>query len=90
MTALDALFHFLNFAAPALALAVLASAAARVLWRHELRSVRWIDLARVAALASLVVEAVGLVVTGRDAKMEVYAAMALACAASLWWMIRRR
>ena len=90
MTPIDALFHFLNFAAPALALAVLASAAARVLWRHELRSVRWIDLASVAALASLVVEAVGLVVTGRDAKMEGYAAMALACAASLWWMIRRR
>jgi hypothetical protein len=90
MTPLDAIFHLLNFAAPALAMAVLASTAARVLWRHELRSARWIDLARVSALAGLVVQAAGLVVTGRDANMEVYAAMALACAASLWWMIRRR
>ncbi len=90
MTSLDAAFHFLNFSTPALAMAAITSAAAKVLWRRELRSVRWIALSSVSAFAIFVVELAGLVLTGRDAKMEVYVAMAVACATSLWWMVRRR
>ena len=90
MTSLDAALHFLNFSAPALAMAAVTSAAAKVLWRNELHWVRWIALSTVSAFAILMVELVGLMVTGRDAKMEVYAAMAVACAASLYWMVRRR
>lgn len=71
-------------------MAAITSAVAKVLWRQELRSVRWIVLSSVSGLAILVVDAVGLVTTGREAKMGVYAAMVVACAASQWWVAHRR
>jgi hypothetical protein len=90
MSLLDAVFHLFNFAAPALVLALLGSAAAKILWRNELRSVSGASLVGVSTLASFATEVAGLVITGRDATMAVYAAMALTCAASLWWSMRRR
>ena len=90
MTLVDAVFHLTNFAAPALTLALFASAAAKILWRNELRSEPWTSLVGASALASLAAEVAGLVITGRDARMGVYAGMVLACAASLWWSMRRR
>ena len=90
MTLLDAVSHLLNFAAPALSMAAITSAAAKAMWRKELCETRWMVLASVSATATFAVEVAGLAITGRDAKMEVYAAMAVACAASLWWMTRRR
>lgn len=90
MTLLESVFHLLDFAAPALVLALLGSAAAKALWRDELHSVSWRSLIGACALASLTAEAVGLVITGRDATMSGYAAMVLACAASAWWSMRRR
>jgi len=83
-------FHLLDFLALALALGLLGAAAAKVLWRSELRSVRWLSLATSAALASLAAELAGLVVSGRDAKMVTYMSMVLACAVGLWWCLRRR
>ena len=83
-------FHLLDFLAPAVALGLLGAAAAKVLWRSELRSVRWLSLATSASLASLAAQLTGLIVTGRDAKMVTYMAMVLACAAGLWWCVRRR
>ena len=84
------LFHLLDFLAPAIALGLLGAAVAKVLWRSELRSVPWLSLATSAALASLSAELAGLIVTGRDAKMVTYMSMVLACAAGLWWCVRRR
>ena len=83
-------FHLLGFLAPAMALGLLSAAAAKVLWRAELRSVRWLSLAVSAAVASLVAEMSALILTGRDAKMMSYMGMVLACAAGLWWCLRRR
>jgi hypothetical protein len=83
-------FHLLGFLAPAMALGLLSAAAAKVLWRAELRSVRWLSLAVSAAVASLVAEMSALILTGRDAKMVSYMGMVLACAAGLWWCLRRR
>ena len=83
-------FHLLDFLAPAMALGLLAATAVKVMWRSELRSARWLSLAVSAALASLVAELLGLMLTGRDAKMVTYMGMALACAAGLWWRLRRR
>ena len=83
-------FHLLDFLAPAVALGLLGAAAAKVLWRSELRSVRWLSLATSASLASLAAQLAGLIATGRDAKMVTYMAMVLACAAGLWWCVRRR
>jgi len=85
MGPLDALWHLLNFAYPALAVGLLAAAGAKLLWRRELATVPWLRLARDAALAGLVVLAAGLVIFGHDGKMATYLAMVAACALTLWW-----
>jgi hypothetical protein len=77
--------HVVNLFAPALALAALAAALAKLAWRAELGAQRWWRLALPAALANAVVTAGGLAWTGRDGKMGTYAAMVLATALVLWW-----
>ena len=85
MGPLDALNHLLNLFLPALALGLLASAAAKLLWRRELSAVAWRRLAVPACVASALVLLGGLVLFGRDGKMATYAAMVLVCALTLWW-----
>jgi orotate phosphoribosyltransferase len=53
MGPLDAIWHTLNFFAPALVMAVLAASAAKLLWRHELATVRWHRLAIWSAVAGI-------------------------------------
>ena len=84
MGPLDAVWHTLNFFAPALGLAALAASAAKLLWRHDLAGVSWVRLAVWAALAGMAVLIGGLVVFGRDGKMTTYAALAAATALALW------
>ena len=86
---IDAALHLLNFAAPALLMGLTCAFGAKLLWRQRLRSVAGWSLACRAAVAALVAEVVGLVWSGHDAKMVGYAAMTLACAAVLWWPMRR-
>jgi len=92
MGPLDALWHLLNFVAPALGLGLLASGMAKLLWRHELGAVAWGRLALWACGASLAALVAGLVLTGRDGTMVMYAGMVVACALALWWagFMRRR
>lgn len=90
MNFLDFFWHIADFAAPALLLGAISAAAAKWLWRSALRSTPWFHLGCSAAAASLLACVVGLVITGRDGKMVTYAAMVLACAASLWWRLRGR
>lgn len=85
MGPLDAFWHVLNFVLPALAVASLAAAAAKLLWRRELNTVSWARLARDASLANLAVLVAGLLLTRHDGRMLTYGAMVLACAATLWW-----
>jgi hypothetical protein len=85
MGPLDALMHLGNLFLPAVALAALAAALAKLLWRRELASVSFKHLALPAALACAVGTLAGLVVFGRDGKMATYAGMVLACAFTLWW-----
>lgn len=85
MGPLDALWHLLNFAYPALAVAAIAAGLAKLLWRRELAATPWKLLARDAAIACGAVLVAGLVVFGRDGKMATYGAMVLACAVTLWW-----
>ncbi len=80
----DAIWHALNFFAPAFGLAVLAASAAKLLWRRELAAVPWHRLAVWASLAGVVVLIGGLVVFGRDGKMATYAALVVATALALW------
>ena len=84
MGPLDAIWHVLNFFAPALGLAVLSASAAKLVWRRDLAGVAWLRLALWAALAGMAVLIGGLVVFGRDGKMATYAALVVASAIALW------
>ena len=85
MGPLDALWHLLNFAAPALTLGALAAALAKIVWRRDLAAVRWWPLAAWTAAVCLGVAVAGLVIGGRDGRMATYGAMVAAAALTLWW-----
>ena len=85
MGPLDALWHLLNLFAPALGVGLLASSAAKLLWRRELKAIAWTRLSVWACSVSALTLLAGLVVFGRDGKMASYGAMLAACALSLWW-----
>ena len=84
MGPLDAVWHTLNFFAPALGAAVLSASAAKLLWRHELATVRWRRLALWSAIAGMTVLVGGLVAFGRDGKMITYGGLVVATAVALW------
>jgi hypothetical protein len=85
MGPLDALGHLANLFLPALLLAAIAAALAKLVWRRQLHGVRWGRLAGPAAAACAAVTLAGLVISGRDGRMSTYAAMVAACALALWW-----
>jgi hypothetical protein len=85
MGPLDAVWHLLNFFAPALGVGLLAALAAKLLWRRELGAVRWQRLAGFAGAAGAVVSIGGLIVFGRDGRMATYAMLVVASAVALWW-----
>ena len=80
----DAFWHLLNFFAPAVGVGSITSAFAKLLWRRELKSMRWIRLAFWATAGCALVLIAGLVVFGHDGKMANYAAMLGACGITLW------
>lgn len=82
---IDALLHLLNLFLPALGLALLSAALAKLAWRRELASTTWWSLAWPAALLCALTTLGGLVAYGQDGRIGTYAAMALVCALTLWW-----
>lgn len=85
MTLIDAVWHLLNLFAPAALTGLLATGAAKLLWRRELAPLRWHQLAVPAVLACGAATLAGLVVFGQDGRMATYAAMVALCAVTLWW-----
>jgi hypothetical protein len=85
MGPLDALWHALNFFAPAVAVALLAAGAAKLLWRRELAGVAWHRLALWGGVAGAMALVGGLIAFGRDGKMATYGALVVATALALWW-----
>lgn len=85
MGAIDLVNHLVNLFVPALALAAVAAALAKAVWRPALAAQRWWRLAAPAAAANVLVTAAGLAWFGRDGRMATYAAMVLVTAATLWW-----
>jgi hypothetical protein len=85
MGPLDALWHVLNFFAPALGVALFTSALAKLLWRRELAGAAWARLFWWSALAGALVLVAGLIVFGRDGRMATYGAVVVATALALWW-----
>jgi hypothetical protein len=82
---IDAAWHLLEFAFPALALGVIAAGLAKLAWRRDLGRIPWRRLAQWAAAAALAAQLAGLVAFGRDGKIATYAAMVLCSALALWW-----
>lgn len=85
MGPVDALWHLLNFFAPALGVGVITAAMARLVWRRELQGARFARLALWAVAGCAVGLVAALVAFGRDGKMAGYGLMLLGCAATLWW-----
>lgn len=85
MEPLDFLNHLVNLFVPAIALAAVAAALAKLAWRAELAAQAWWRLAVLAAAANMVVTTAGLMGFGRDGRMATYAAMVLATGITLWW-----
>ena len=77
--------HVVNLFVPAVALAAIAAALVKWVWRRDLAAQRWWRLATPAALFNAGVTLGGLVLLGRDGRMGTYAAMVLATALTLWW-----
>lgn len=90
MNAVDAIWHLLNFLAPAVVVGALSAAGARLVWARELRGRSWLQLLGWAVVPALLVTLAGMVVTGRDGRMSTYAAMVLAAAVGLWTRIPGR
>ena len=86
MTFLALIGHLLNFAAPALGVALLLWGAPR-LW-PKARAGRWAARKELLALVGLGVAVLlaGLIVIGRDAKMLTYASLVLAQGSLVWWV----
>ena len=85
MGPLDAVWHLLNLFGPAIGLALIAPSLAKLLWRRELKTVRWLRLAGFVLAGCAAVTLAGLFVFGHDGKMLTYAAMVGVCALALWW-----
>jgi hypothetical protein len=85
MGPVDALWHVLNFFAPAFGVGVLAAGLAKLLWWRVLRPASWWRLSLWASAACGAALVAALVLFGRDGKMAGYAMMVAACALSLWW-----
>ncbi|MEO8058485.1 MAG: hypothetical protein ABI671_09175 [Burkholderiales bacterium] len=85
MGPIDALWHLLNFFAPALGVGLLTALMAKLLWRRSLKAASLKRLSVWAVSGSALALLVGLVAFGSDGKMLTYGAMVLMCALSVWW-----
>jgi hypothetical protein len=88
MTLLDILNHLLNFAAPALALALLLPLAAWFLKRKTASAYSWWAQMVINLAVGLAVQTASLWWWGRDGKMLAYTALVLAVATSQWVLVR--
>jgi hypothetical protein len=82
---LDAFWHLVNFVAPALGVAALATLLSKLLWRKALAARSLRQLWQVSAAAGVVALVLGWLVFGRDGRMGTYALLVLSCALALWW-----
>jgi len=83
---LDALWHVLNFFAPALGVGILAPTLAKLFWRSELRGAAWSRLVAVTLAVAAGALVGGLLVFGQDGRMATYGVMTAATAVGLWWV----
>ena len=88
MGPLDALYHAVNFMAPAAALAVLLALGGRLIRSKAALALSWRAQVAINFAVGCAVLVAGLVVLGRDGKMLTYAALVLGCATCQWVLVR--
>lgn len=88
MTPLAAINHLLNFAAPALGVAVLLVLCSHVFMRNRAKAHGWLAPIAINFVVGCVALGAGLALLGRDGRMLTYAALVLACASSQWLLLR--
>ena len=88
MGPLDALYHAVNFMAPAAALAGLLVLGGRLIRSKGALALSWRAQVAINFVVGCAVLAAGLVVWGRDGKMLTYGALVLACATGQWFLVR--
>lgn len=88
MDSLLALNHLLNFAAPALTVAVLLVACSHLFMRKLAQAQGWIGPVAINFIVGCGVLSAGLLLLGRDGKMVTYAVLVLACASCQWLLLR--
>lgn len=86
MPVLDFLFHLLNFVAPAFFVALLLAVGARVVWPQKAHLLPWYLMAGLNALLGVMVLALGVVLTGQDARMGTYVTLLVTLASCQWLM----
>jgi len=84
----DIVFHLLNFAAPALVLALLVPLLARFLFRKQAQRLPWWGQVLVNFVVGVAALLVSLWWLGRDGKMLGYSLLVLAVASSQWLLVR--
>lgn len=85
MGPLDALWHLLNFFAPAVGVALATALLAKLVWRRDLAGASLWRLWAWGSGAGAVALVAGLVIGGRDGRMSTYGALVAAIALALWW-----
>lgn len=85
MSPVDAAWHAFHLVLPGLLTGAIAAAFSKMLWRHELRGVRWLRLATWASAAGALGLMGGLLLFGRDGRMATYALMLALTAGALAW-----
>jgi hypothetical protein len=90
MGPLDALWHLLNFFAPAVGVALATALMAKLVWRRELAAVSWRQLVLWGCGAGAAALVAGLLTFGHDGKIATYAVLVAATALSQWWVGFRR
>jgi heme/copper-type cytochrome/quinol oxidase subunit 1 len=80
----DALWHLLNFLAPAAFLGLVMPLLAKMLWRRDLAAVPMWRLGLWSCAVGVLTLVGGLIVYGSDGKVITYAAMVVAEAITLW------
>ena len=89
MGVLDIIVHLLNFAAPALFIALLVVLLARIFIIKQAVALVWYAQTAINLVVCLILMLAGLWYFGRDGTIASYTAMVLGCATSQWWMLRK-
>lgn len=88
MGPLSVINHLLNFAAPALTVALLLASGVRIFMRKRAVATGVIAQIAINSIVGCAILVAGLMVLGRDGKMLTYAALALGCATTQWVLLR--